>query len=126
MLNNIHISADPHFPSGHESSATPLVVTGVTFRFTTWSESGIMEIGTKSDEPTMKHPVQDIDYTTLSPTERLILVQDILDSVVAQASGDVISPDQIIEIERRAASLADGTLECVPWERVRSRVLGLS
>jgi putative addiction module component (TIGR02574 family) len=126
MLNNIHISANPHFPTGHEASATPPVVTCVTFRFTTRSKSGIMEAGTKSDEPTMKHPVQDIDYTTLSPTERLILVQDILDSVVVQASDDVLSPDQIIEIERRAASLADGTLECVPWEQVRSSVLGLS
>jgi putative addiction module component (TIGR02574 family) len=78
------------------------------------------------DEPTMKQPVQEIDYTTLSPTERLILVQDILDSVVMQAGGEVLTPDQIAEVERRAADLADGTLECVPWEQARSHVLRLT
>ena len=74
----------------------------------------------------MKQPGQDIDYTTLSPTERLILVQDILDSVVVQACDELLTPDQIADVERRAAELVNGTLVTVPWESVRARVLGLS
>jgi putative addiction module component (TIGR02574 family) len=98
----------------------------VTICFTDGTRSGIMNGANHFDEPTMKQPLQEIDYTTLSPTERLILVQDILDSVVMQVSGDVLTPDQIAEVERRAADLADGTLECVPWEQARSHVLRLT
>jgi putative addiction module component (TIGR02574 family) len=74
----------------------------------------------------MKQAIQDIDYTTLSPSERLILVQDILDSVVVSASDDVLTPEQIADIERRTNDLLDGKLVTVPWETVRAGVLGLT
>jgi putative addiction module component (TIGR02574 family) len=89
--------------------------------------NGASSQATRSDtEDAMKQPVQDIDYTTLSPAERLILVQDILDSVVVQASDELLTPEQIADVERRASELADGKLVTVPWEAVRTRVLNLS
>lgn len=71
----------------------------------------------------MTRPVDDIDYLHLSAAERLLLVQDILDSIVAEAQADPLSPAQLAELHERCARIDAGSVACLPWDSVRSRFL---
>lgn len=71
----------------------------------------------------MPHSLDDIDYLHLSAAERLLLVQDILDSVMAEAQAEPLTPEQIAEIDRRCADIDSGRVQCVPWEQVRGPFL---
>ena len=70
--------------------------------------------------------IENIDYTGLSPAERLVLVQDILDSVINETAAEVLTADQMAEIERRAHALDSGHEATLPWQEVRSSFLGLT
>lgn len=63
------------------------------------------------------------DYLHLSTAERLLLVQDILASVVAEAQPEPVTTDQLDEMQRRAADIDSGRVRLVPWEDVRARFL---
>ncbi len=63
------------------------------------------------------------DYLQLSTAERLLLVQDILASVVAEAQPEPVTTDQLDEMRRRAADIDSGRVRLVPWEEVRTRFL---
>jgi putative addiction module component (TIGR02574 family) len=72
----------------------------------------------------MSRPLDDIDYLSLSVGERLVLVQDILDSVMAEAQADLLTPEQLAEIQRRCEDIDAGRVTCVPWDQARGRFLG--
>ncbi|MBW7904787.1 MAG: addiction module protein [Phycisphaerae bacterium] len=70
----------------------------------------------------MKQPLDDIDYWTLSVADRLVLVQDILDSVLAETRAEPLTPQQTAEMERRDAEADAALVEGSSWESVRARL----
>lgn len=59
------------------------------------------------------------DFSQLSPAERIMLAQNLLDSVLAE-SHSPLTPQQIAELRRRAAAIDSGEDKGVPWEQVRA------
>jgi len=63
------------------------------------------------------------DYLKLSVSERIQLVEDIWDSIAAEASNTVeLSQAQIAELHRRVAEHRADPSTAVPWEQVRSKL----
>lgn len=62
------------------------------------------------------------DYMKLSVSERIQLVEDIWDSIVAEKPDSVLSPSQMLEIHRRVAAHRDDPSTAIPWEQVRSKL----
>ncbi|HLO39987.1 MAG TPA: addiction module protein [Phycisphaerales bacterium] len=71
----------------------------------------------------MPRSPEGVDYLHLSPAERLLLVQDILDSVVAEAPSAPLTAAQMEEMQRRADDIDSGRVRLLPWDEVRSRFL---
>ncbi len=71
----------------------------------------------------MIDPRTDLDYLALSAAERLVLVQDILDSVMAEAQAEPLSPEDIAEMDRRCLEIDSGAVKCVRWDQVRDQFL---
>jgi putative addiction module component (TIGR02574 family) len=71
----------------------------------------------------MNGPGTDLDYLALSAAERLVLVQDILDSVMAEAQAEPLSPEDIAEMDRRCLEIDSGAVKSVPWAEVRDQFL---
>ncbi len=69
----------------------------------------------------MTNPPDDFDFTALSAPERLLLAQQLLDSVLAEAMP--LTVQQLDEVTRRAAAIDAGEMTCEPWETVRARLL---
>ena len=68
-------------------------------------------------------PTGEPHYLQLSPAERILLAQDILDSVVADANPEPLTPDQLAEIDRRIKAVEAGTMRCHRWSDVRDEFL---
>lgn len=66
-------------------------------------------------------PISHIDTYSLSTTERLLLAQQLLDSVVAEAFP--LSTDEVVEMQRRASDVDGGRVVCSPLDEVCARVL---
>ena len=63
------------------------------------------------------------EYLKLSVSERIQLVEDIWDSIVAEASETIeLSQAQKDELHRRAAAHREDPSTAVPWEQVRARL----
>jgi len=63
------------------------------------------------------------EYLKLSVSERIQLVEDIWDSIAAEASNTVeLSQAQIAELHRRVAEHRADPSTAVPWEQVRSKL----
>lgn len=71
----------------------------------------------------MIDPRTDLDYLALSAAERLVLVQDILDSVMAEAQAEPLSPEDIAEMDSRCLEIDSGAVKCVAWDQVRDQFL---
>jgi putative addiction module component (TIGR02574 family) len=71
----------------------------------------------------MTRSLDDIDYLHLSVAERLVLIQDILDSVVHEGHAEPLTPRQLAEMERRALAVDIGEERRIPWEQVRASFL---
>jgi putative addiction module component (TIGR02574 family) len=63
----------------------------------------------------------DFDVYAIPPAERLILAQELLASLIAEAAP--LSEAQMEEIDRRIAEIDSGTVTCEPWETVRAELL---
>jgi putative addiction module component (TIGR02574 family) len=65
------------------------------------------------------------EYMKLSVSERIQLVEDIWDSIAAEAPDDALglSQAQKAELHRRVAEHRADPSSTVPWERVRARLL---
>jgi putative addiction module component (TIGR02574 family) len=59
---------------------------------------------------------------TLPPSERAKLAHDLLRSLDGPADLDVDAA-WVREVERRATELADGSVEPIPWDEARERIL---
>ncbi len=71
----------------------------------------------------MHTPTNATEYLQLSVSERIQLVEDIWDSIAAEASNTVgLSQAQKAELHRRAAAHHADPSTAVPWEQVQSKL----
>ena len=71
----------------------------------------------------MTTPAATTEYLKLSVSERIQLVEDIWDSIAAEASNAVeLSQAQKAELHRRVAAHRADPSTAVPWEQVRSKL----
>lgn len=63
----------------------------------------------------------DFDFSSLSAPERLLLAQQLLDSVLAEATP--LSHQDLAEMRRRAEAIDTGQARCEPWGTLRRRLL---
>lgn len=71
----------------------------------------------------MTRSIADIDFSTLSTAECILLAQELWDRVHAETDTLPMPAEQRTEIERRLAAVKDGTMPVYPWEDVRKRLL---
>jgi putative addiction module component (TIGR02574 family) len=75
------------------------------------------------DLATMSISAISTEYLKLSVSERIQLVEDIWDSIAAEASETIeLSQAQKDELHRRVAAHRTDPSTAVPWEEVRSRL----
>ncbi len=68
-------------------------------------------------------PAATTDYLKLSVSERIQLVEDIWDSIAAEASNTVVlSQAQKAELHRRVVAHHADPSTALPWEQVRSKL----
>lgn len=65
----------------------------------------------------------DIDITRLTRAERILLVQELWDSLAPSQASQSLTPVQQQELERRLASADRGHVSYSSWEDVKHRVL---
>lgn len=68
----------------------------------------------------MKEDQLPFNLAALTAPERLLLAQQLVDSVLVEAMP--LTPAQAAEVRNRAAALDQGTLTCVPWSDIRLRL----
>ena len=66
----------------------------------------------------------DVDYSGLSVSERILLVEEIWDSIADAAPPLAVTPAQRAEYDRRWAAYLAGDTPAAPWEEVRERLPG--
>ncbi|HVX12051.1 MAG TPA: addiction module protein [Pirellulales bacterium] len=71
----------------------------------------------------MMPSIADIDFSTLSADECILLAQQLWDRVYDETQAIPMPAEQRAEIERRLAAVNDGTMPVYPWEDVRRRLL---
>jgi len=62
------------------------------------------------------------DYTHLTVAERILLAQELLESVFPRAQNLPLTPAQRQEVENRWAAYEAGRMSAAPWDEVRSRL----
>ena len=65
------------------------------------------------------------EISKLSITERIQLVQAILETIAAESApekGFLLSKAQKIEIERRSTAIADGSTPSVSWDSIQTKL----
>ena len=63
------------------------------------------------------------DITRLTPAERILLVQELWDSLAPSRQSEALTPIQQKEIKRRLAAADRGELTYSSWEEVKHRTL---
>jgi putative addiction module component (TIGR02574 family) len=58
----------------------------------------------------------------LSPEDRLLLADDILESVAEEAPGSTLTPEKRAELRRRVAELDANPTDVVSWEAVQASI----
>lgn len=71
----------------------------------------------------MPIPIQEIDFSELSSADRLQLAQALLDGLTLDGQPELLTADQIEELDRRLAAIEDGTMPFESWEMLRERLL---
>jgi putative addiction module component (TIGR02574 family) len=71
----------------------------------------------------MPDSTQPFDYSRLSVAERILLVQEIWDSLVPDAEQVGISNEQKQELARRWKAFQSGEMAASPWPEVKRRLL---
>ncbi len=66
------------------------------------------------------------DILKLSPAERLLLVEDVWDSIATLPEAVHLTEEQIQELDRRLENYHNNPNEGSPWEEVKARILHLS
>jgi len=62
------------------------------------------------------------DFTHLTVAERILLAQELLESVYPRAQELPLSAVQRQEVERRWAAFETGRMTAAPWEEVKRRL----
>ena len=71
----------------------------------------------------MHTPTATTEYMKLSVSERIQLVEDIWDSIAAEAPDSIeLSKTQKAELHRRVAAHQADPSSAVPWEQVRAKL----
>lgn len=65
-----------------------------------------------------------MDIRDLSISERILLAQELWDSVAEQANEMPVSPQQAAILEQRLNALASDGNQGEAWQAVKSRILG--
>jgi putative addiction module component (TIGR02574 family) len=65
---------------------------------------------------------KDFDYTQLAPAQRILLAQDLWDSVLRDGAAPATTPDQRAEIERRIVLADAGRMPSSPWPEAKTRL----
>jgi putative addiction module component (TIGR02574 family) len=71
----------------------------------------------------MSHPPSSIDFSHLSPSERILLAEHLWDSVSNAQDAPALSLEQNYELRRRLAASNKGELNYAPWQDVKTRLL---
>lgn len=66
---------------------------------------------------------KDIDYTSLTPKERILLAQELWDSVAQEHGFSQATPEQQAEIKSRAALVDAGRMGTATWPEIKARIL---
>jgi putative addiction module component (TIGR02574 family) len=65
----------------------------------------------------------EIDITRLSPAERILLAEDLWDSLAAGQEPPPLTPAQFEELERRLAAADRGEMSYSSWDDIKLRLL---
>ena len=65
-----------------------------------------------------------MDIQDLSVSERILLAQELWDSVAEQANQTPVSPQQAAILEQRLNAMASDGNQGDAWQAVKSRILG--
>jgi putative addiction module component (TIGR02574 family) len=71
----------------------------------------------------MTLPSRPFDFSHLSPAERILLAEDLWDSVTAEQDAPPLTPEQHAELERRIAVADRGEMTYSSWAEVKRRLL---
>jgi putative addiction module component (TIGR02574 family) len=69
----------------------------------------------------MNHPSRPFDYSHLTPAERILLAEDLWDSV-AEHDVPPLTAEQQAELERRLAIADRGDMPYSSWQDVKQRL----
>jgi putative addiction module component (TIGR02574 family) len=70
----------------------------------------------------MSSPLQSSDLSDLSVAERIIVVEQIWDSIAAEQAALPLTPAQVAELDRRLAAHRKSPGEGASWEEVKARI----
>jgi putative addiction module component (TIGR02574 family) len=70
----------------------------------------------------MSSPFQQSDFSQLSVAERIILVEQIWDSIAAEQAAIPLTPAQEAELDRRLEAHRKSPHEGASWEEVKARI----
>jgi putative addiction module component (TIGR02574 family) len=71
----------------------------------------------------MSQTIKSFDFLQLSAAERILLAQELWDSVHDEAQAMPLTAAQREELNRRLAQLESGEVKGVPWEQVRKSLM---
>lgn len=67
--------------------------------------------------------ISDIDLSALAPAERILLAQDLWDSVTSEQDAPPLTPEQKQELQRRLDAADRGETPYSSWQDVKRRLL---
>jgi len=72
----------------------------------------------------MPASIKSLGLDRLSSAERILLVEELWDSIAASPEGFVLSEDLTQDLQRRLDAYRDNSKAGSPWEEVRARLRG--
>ena len=72
----------------------------------------------------MQASIKSLGLDQLSLAERILLVEELWDSIAASPGGDALSEAHEQDLQRRLDSYRDDPKAGTPWEEVRARLRG--
>ena len=71
----------------------------------------------------MTHSSHPFDFSRLSPAERILLAEDLWDSLATEQHAPPLTPQQQEELQRRLAAADRGEITYASWPDVKGRLL---
>ena len=71
----------------------------------------------------MSQSIKDFDFSRLDAAERVLLAQELWNSVHDEMQAAILPPGQREELQRRLADLESGQVQGIPWEELRQSLL---